>query len=110
MDAGIDISETLHGTGPLLPRTITPPAHHILRPIGDEISEVGARPLVDDMKLGWDTSVSNKAMGKSGSATRLSSEIAESEYRIKSDTGWLIFAIVLLLCVAGAVVTIALTT
>jgi len=87
----------------------TPPAQTPAQQIlADEISQVGADPLVNDPTLGWDTSINNKLMKQPGTATRLPSEIAESEYRIKSSNRWLILAIVLLLGVAGAIVAITL--
>jgi serine/threonine protein kinase len=71
----------------------------------DEISEVGAEPLVSDPKLGWDTSVSNRRGDViEGGATRVGS--VPPDYKIKSQNGWLIVAILLVLGVAGAVVAI----
>ncbi len=102
---------TLTGTAPP-PRRSPPapakPAPGLVDAMTDEISEVGAAPLVSDPKLGWDTSVSNKLMRSPGGATRLSSEVVDSEYRIRSDTRWLIFAIIVLLAVAGAITAITL--
>jgi serine/threonine-protein kinase len=88
---------------------VGPGAAPILSTMGDEISEVGAEPLVSDPKLGWDTNVNNKLLGDRGGATRLSSEVATSDTG-ESGNGWLIVAIALLLGVVGAVVAIMLTT
>ncbi|HEU0030384.1 MAG TPA: serine/threonine-protein kinase [Kofleriaceae bacterium] len=83
------------------------PPKEILQPLGDELSDAGAAPLVSDPKLGWDTSVNNRVMQPAAPAgTRLSSDIAESEYKLKSHRGWLIFAIVLILGAAGGIAAI----
>jgi hypothetical protein len=42
--------------------------------------------------------------------TRLASDIAESEYKLSSNTKWLVLAVVLVLGVAVAVALITLTT
>jgi len=75
----------------------------------DEISEIGARPLVDDAKLGWSTDVNNRVMGSvEAGSTRLSSQVADSEYRIKSGKGWWIFLIVVVLLAGGVAAAFAL--
>ena len=104
-------------SAPALPEVVSKPtlmgAPPPTRPSGqpliplDEISEVGAAPLVDDPKLGWDTGV-NRILSARAGATRLSSEVSESER--KPGNGWLILAILLLVGVTGAVVAIALAT
>ncbi len=99
----------------------TPPvAMPVTPPIGppqtflaqnDDISEVGAKPLIDDVKLGWETSPSNKLMAPPGAhhpgATRLSTNATE-DYKIRSNTRWLVFAIVLVLATGAAVAAISL--
>jgi len=88
--------------------SIYPPSNPPLIP-NQEISDVGARPLVDDPKLGWSTNVSNRLQGNSsGGATRLSSDLGEGNYRIKSNTGWILLAIFLVLGTAGAIAAIVL--
>ncbi len=73
----------------------------------DEISNIGATPLVDDPKLGWQTSVGNQLQNQPrGGATRLGSEVAD--YRIKSNSGWILLAVLLILGTAGAVAAIML--
>ncbi|TMQ25073.1 MAG: hypothetical protein E6J90_06775 [Deltaproteobacteria bacterium] len=69
----------------------------------DDISQVGSRPLVTDPKLGWNTSVKLMPPGN-GSSTRLVSE--QVNIRIRSNTGWVIVAILLVLVVAAMVVLI----
>jgi eukaryotic-like serine/threonine-protein kinase len=77
----------------------------------DEVSEAGAASLVDDPQLGWSTSVDNQRMGpKPGGHTRLSSEVAASEYARPASNRWLIVAIALLVIVTGAVVAIMVLT
>jgi hypothetical protein len=68
-----------------------------------EISEVGAQPLVDE-KLGWSTNVGNRLQPQQGSGQRLGSELAD--YKIKSNAGWILLAVLLVLGAAGAVVAI----
>ena len=83
------------------PPNPAPTPHGILIPT-DELSDVGAKPLVDDVKLGWTTNVNNIVPGTvKPSATRLDSSVADSEYRIKSGKGWWIFAIILVLLAGG---------
>ncbi|HEX2687738.1 MAG TPA: protein kinase [Kofleriaceae bacterium] len=63
----------------------------------EDESEVGAQPLVSDPKLGWETSVRLIAPHH-GSHTRLSSDSAD--YRIRSNTGWFLLVLVLVIGVA----------
>jgi serine/threonine protein kinase len=118
-NTGPKVHETLSGHAPL-PRAHPSPGQHApfqpqssvaaslplpnMIQQSDEISEVGAEPLVNDPKLGWDTSVGNRLMGP-GAGTRLSSELAD--YKIKSNKGWLLLAILLVLG-AGAAILIVL--
>ena len=106
--------KTARGMGPtpydrLTPSTPSPPIVPTSIPISsivqiDEISEVGAEPLVSDPKLGWDTSVSNRRGDViEGGATRVGTVPSEST---RSSNRWLIFAILLVLGVAGAVVAL----
>jgi serine/threonine protein kinase len=92
------------GSAPPMPSPGTLPASQIL---GEEISEVGATPLVDDPKLGWDTSVGQKRPDAGG--TRLSSDLP-TRARGEPGKGWLILAVVLLVSVAGAVAAIMFAT
>lgn len=66
----------------------------------EDISEVGAQPLVNDPKLGWNTSVRLHAPN-GGSHTRLSNDSAS--YRIRSNTKWAFLAIVVVIVAAVAV-------
>ncbi|HEY4182232.1 MAG TPA: protein kinase [Kofleriaceae bacterium] len=70
-----------------------------------DISEVGAQPLVDE-KLGWSTNVANRLQPGQGSGARLDSEMAD--YKIRSNKGWIWLAIFLLLGTAGAIAAIVL--
>jgi hypothetical protein len=72
----------------------------------EPVSEVGARPLVDD-NLGWQTGVNQPMMHvPPGSGARLASNIAGgTEYRIRSNRGWIVLAILVL---AGLATGIAL--
>jgi serine/threonine-protein kinase len=73
-----------------------------------EISEVGGKPLVDDLSLGWDTNVNNQRMVSSGGHTRLASEI-NADYKIRSNRTWMVIALVIILGVAGAVAVMVIT-
>ncbi|MDQ3333879.1 MAG: serine/threonine protein kinase [Myxococcota bacterium] len=75
-----------------------------------EVSDVGAQPLIDDAKLGWETSPSNKRIQPAGShagATRLSTQASE-DHKIRTNTKWLVFAILLVLAAGAAVAAISL--
>ncbi|MEO8702349.1 MAG: protein kinase, partial [Kofleriaceae bacterium] len=102
---------TIAGPAPV-PRPVrhTPPAAQQIMQ-ADDLSDAGASPLVDDPNLGWSTSVGNASMAPTrGGYTRLSSEVAASEYKIPSNNRWLAVAILLLVVVAGAVVAIMFLT
>jgi serine/threonine-protein kinase len=70
----------------------------------DDISEIGARPLVTDPKLGWATSVQLMAPSDGGH-TRLPSDVVD--YRIRSSAKWWLLAVVLLLAVVALLAVIA---
>ncbi len=100
-----DVNMTLTGTGAPL-RHHNPQTGQLINP-QDEVSNVGAQPLVDDPKLGWTTNVGNQLQNQPrGGATRLGSEMAD--YKIKSNTGWILIAIFLVLGTAGAIAAIIL--
>ena len=94
----------------LQPQTPAPPYPADNPPLipNQEISDVGARPLVDDPRLGWSTNVGNQLHNPSGGSTRLSSDVSQDNYRIKSNTGWILLAVFLLLGTAGAIAAIIL--
>jgi hypothetical protein len=73
--------------------------------VSDDISYVGAKPLVTDPKLGWSTSV-NLPSAIDGTSTRLASGQVEIDYRIQSNTRWVVLAILLLLVVIAMIVLI----
>jgi eukaryotic-like serine/threonine-protein kinase len=76
--------------------------------VSDDISYVGAKPLVTDPKLGWNTSVGLPRQ-PDGTSTRLASGLVQADYRIQSNTRWIVVAIVLLLVVIGMIVLIVQT-
>jgi hypothetical protein len=88
---------------PTVPVVLAPSGLPKLTASSDDISQVGSRPLVTDPKLGWSTSVKLMAPND-GSSTRLLSE--QVDIRIRSNTGWVIVAILLVLLVAAMVVVI----
>ncbi|MDB4961328.1 MAG: serine/threonine protein kinase [Myxococcales bacterium] len=100
-----EVNMTLTGSPPP-PRAPSP--HPQFAPSSqDEISNVGSQPLVDDPKLGWSTNVGNRLMNQGqGGSTRLASEIAD--YRIRSNKGWILIAIFLVLGTMGAVAAVIL--
>jgi hypothetical protein len=86
----------------------TPPSPLQAQPLLDSddlISDVGARPLIDD-KLAWQPAPGHRNLAPQGGATRLPSEAAD--YRLRASNGWLIFAVVLVILSAAAVAAIGL--
>jgi len=72
----------------------------------EDVSELGAQPLVDDPKLGWETSLGQDPIPRERQVgTRLESEGAEMSLR--SNVWWLVLALMIVLGVAAAVVAIA---
>ncbi|MFN0251013.1 MAG: serine/threonine-protein kinase [Kofleriaceae bacterium] len=106
-------TKTMPGSGPQVliapqpPPAVYPANNPPLIP-QQEISDVGARPLVDDPKLGWSTNVGNMLQNPDGSSTRLSSDVSQDNFRIKSNTGWILLAVFLVLGTAGAIAAIVL--
>jgi len=88
------------GSPPQRP-TPTPPS---IPPV-DDLSEAGAKPLVDDPKLGWNTSVSHRHLE---AVIEPGTGVGEApvDYKLKSNNRWLIFAILLVLGVVAAVAAI----
>ncbi len=125
-----DVTDTLTGTAPPpqhYPQTQPMPMHGQPSPpqphapyqpqraasppslIGnEEISEVGAQPLVDDPRLGWSTSVNQKITVPAGSAGGTSMGGDVGNYNIRSNKGWILLAILLVLGAAGAIAAIVL--
>ncbi|MDQ3365561.1 MAG: serine/threonine protein kinase [Myxococcota bacterium] len=99
---------TLTGTAP--PAVRITPAGLLPQALlaGDELSDAGAQPLVNDLKLGWETSPGNRVIDPAGNAgaTRLPSEVAD--LKIRSSSRWLIFAVVFVILAAFAILAIAL--
>jgi serine/threonine-protein kinase len=88
--------------GPGVPPAYLPPQ---LRLATEPVSEVGARPLVDE-NLGWQTGVNPMMHVPPGSGARLPTSIAGgTEYRIRSNRGWILLAVLVL---AGLATGIAL--
>jgi eukaryotic-like serine/threonine-protein kinase len=91
-----------------------PSSGSIPLPSLDDMSELGAKPLLDDPKLGWETSPGSRMLPQQPSqhdqpiGTRLASE--GSDYKIKSNVWWLVLALVIVLGVTAAVVVIATST
>lgn len=88
------------------PPVVVPPIHRQV--MQSEPSEVGAKPLVDDMKLGWDTGINPQQGLVQAAGTRLPSELAD--YRIDSGRSWLVVAIVILIAAGGGIAAIMLWT
>ncbi len=81
------------------------PMHRHMHTPSAPISEVGSKPLVDDMKLGWDTNINPQGMIHPA-GTRLPSDVAN--YKIESGHSWLVVAIVILLAAGGGIAAILL--
>jgi hypothetical protein len=88
--------------GPGVPGAMMPPPQ--LRLGTEPVSEVGARPLVDD-NLGWRTPSGQPAMHvPPGSGARLDTNPAGAEYRIRSNRGWILLAVLVLAGLATGIV------
>jgi hypothetical protein len=98
-------------------------------PAMDDVSEPGARPLIDDPKLGWETSPLNQLQELQETSPQheppelhglhqdpqghpIGAQLASdgSEHVITSNAWWVALAIVVVLGVAAAVVLIATST
>jgi serine/threonine-protein kinase len=111
--------EAARPTNPNLAATIIGPVPVVLPPpvsatgsglpplvANDDISEVGARPLVTDPKLGWETHVKMVAPND-GSHTRLAHDPADvADYRIKSNVLWVVVSMIVVLAIAAVIVLI----
>jgi serine/threonine-protein kinase len=88
---------TLAGTGM--------PSSQGIRLPTEPISEVGARPLIED-NLGWQTGVNQHLMHMPpGSGARLQTSIAGgSEYRIRSNRPWIVLVVLVLAGLATGIV------
>jgi hypothetical protein len=64
-----------------------------------QVSDIGARPLVNDPKLGWETAV--KLVAPDGGHTRLASEPVD--LRLRSGATWIVLAIMFALAVVVVV-------
>jgi len=101
---------TLMGTGPAQlggrPSPLPPNERSGSRRIEPEPkSEPGARPLVDDPKLGWDTAVQRSIAP--GTGARIETNPAADQYKVRGNRRWLWVAIVVVGLAAGAVIAIA---
>jgi len=72
---------------------------------GDELSNHGAAPLVNDPNLGWNPQFQRAKGSDAGGATRLQSDLVD--YNIRSRSGWIIGLVVLVLVTVGIIATIA---
>ena len=129
----VAVDDGVADPGPVVPRRLTPPAAmprvvptagaSPLRPAPEaepaplmagveDVSHLGAQPLFDDPRLGWDTSSGDREVGPPQQAypagTRLPSE--GSAYRLGSNTWWLVLALMIILGVSAAVVVLAMQT
>jgi hypothetical protein len=73
-----------------------PPGRMPTPPSFEAISDVGARPLIDD-KLGWSTNVGHQNYVPQGGATRLQTTPGMGpDLRIRSNRGWIVLALLVL--------------
>jgi serine/threonine protein kinase len=75
----------------------------------EDVSQLGAKPLFEDTKLGWDTVPPGLAQPaeEQPHGTRLASEDGA---RVGARTGWLVLSIVLVLGVAAAIAVLMMRT
>jgi serine/threonine-protein kinase len=94
------------------PVPVPAPAPPLTLNAADELSQLGAKPLVSDPKLGWQTSpvssLSDEAAQSLG--MQLEGEPEPASVRVTSSTWWLALALMIVLGVAAAVVVIATRT
>jgi len=89
------MTATLAGTGMPGQMRTTPPGQQ-MRLGSEPISEVGARPLIDD-RLGWSTGVNQQINHvPQGGATRLATIAQGQDFRIRSNRGWIVLAVLVL--------------
>ena len=88
------------------PRATSPQPPDLSRAGSEPVSEVGARPLIEDDKLGWSTGI-NALQHRPGGSTRVGTNLGD--YKIKSNNGWIILLILMALAVAAGVVIAAQT-
>jgi serine/threonine protein kinase len=98
------MTSTLAGTGMPAPMRPTPPPGDLSRLGSEPISEVGARPLIDE-RLGWSTGVNPQINVAAGAGTRLATVPSATDFKIRSNRGWVVLA---LLVLAGLATGIAL--
>ena len=80
-------------------RMPTPPSFD-----GQPISEVGARPLIDD-RLGWSTNVNQRMPMQQGGSTRLATTPGMGpNFKIRSNRGWIVLAVLVLAGLATGLV------
>ncbi len=124
-----DVSDTLTGTAPPpqhypqtqpMPMYGQPPQRQAPAPnppqraastpslVGsEEMSEAGAKPLVDDPRLGWSTNVNQQITPAPGAAGGTSMGGDAGNYNVRSYRGWILL-VVLLALAAGAIAAVAL--
>ncbi|HEU4734524.1 MAG TPA: protein kinase [Kofleriaceae bacterium] len=104
---------------PSLAATIIGPAPVVLPPppavtgsglpalvANEDLSDAGARPLVTDPKLGWDTHV-QLATPSNGGHTRLAHDPSEmTDYRIRSNALWVVISVLLALVIATMIILV----
>ena len=75
--------------------------------VGPESTDVGARPLIEDPKLGWETSISHRPLGR-GAGTRLETDepVDRNSDRVDRPTmrRWLLAPVLLAAIVALALI------
>ena len=71
--------------------------------LGSEpISEPGARPLIEDDKLGWTTGIKPLLQQREGAGVRLGTQSPES-FKIRSNRGWIVLIVLMLAGLAAGV-------
>jgi eukaryotic-like serine/threonine-protein kinase len=106
----LHLAATIIGPAPIVTAPAPTPLHNsgglpqLVQ--SEEISDVGAMPLVSDPKLGWETAVKLTAPND-GSHTRLESGVVD--VRIRSNALWIVLVIMIVLAVAAVVIAILAT-
>ncbi|HET7502473.1 MAG TPA: protein kinase [Kofleriaceae bacterium] len=109
--SGPNLAATIIGPVPVVlpPQPQPPPVTGSGLPAlvpNEDLSDAGARPLVTDPKLGWETHV-QLATPSNGGHTRLAQDPSEmTDYRIRSNALWVVISVLLALVVATMIILV----
>jgi serine/threonine protein kinase len=105
------MTSTQPGTGmaPMMGRASPPQPMQAMQPmpyeqrLGSEPSHPGARPLIEDPRLGYSTGPRQAYHQQPGAGTRMPSVVHQGEYKIRSNRGWIVLIVLMMAGVAAGV-------